>query len=74
MKTYDVLRQHYGDKQYLKGDIRQADPGEVKHLVDAGVLKEAKAKADKPAASKPEKADKVTANKAETASPKNKSE
>lgn len=64
MKTYDVLRQHYGDKQYLKGDTRQADPAEVKHLVDAGVLRE----------TKPEKADKSAANKAETASPKNKSE
>lgn len=62
MKTYDVLRQHTGDKPYKKGDTREANPGDVKHLVDAGVLQEVKAKAEKPAA-----------NKAEKAAPKNKS-
>lgn len=63
MKTYQVLRQHLGDKQYMPGDTRDANPSEVKHLVNAGVLTEAKAKAEK-----------ATANKAEAASPKNKSE
>lgn len=67
MKTFQVLRQHLGDKQYMPGDTREANPSDVKHLVDAGVLKEAKA----PAA-KAEKA--AAANKAETSSPKNKSE
>lgn len=71
MKTYDVLRQHYGDKQYFKGDQREANEADVKHLVDKGVLAEAKAKADKSVANKAEKA---PANKAETAPPKNKSE
>ncbi|MDX1127455.1 hypothetical protein GOL24_24665 [Sinorhizobium medicae] len=66
MKAYQVLRQHLGDKQYMPGDTREANPSDVKHLVDAGVLKEAKV-----AASKTEKA---PANKAEGASTKNKSE
>ncbi|MDW9588672.1 hypothetical protein GOA80_21885 [Sinorhizobium meliloti] len=67
MKTFKVLRQHLGDKQYMPGDTREANPSVVKHLVDAGVLKEAKA-----AAAKAEK--NPTANKAEGASTKNKSE
>lgn len=63
MKTYNVLRQHHGDKPYAKGDTREANPADVQHLVDAGVLREAKVKAEKPAA-----------NKAEKTAPKNKSE
>lgn len=59
---YKVIRQHYGDKQYMPNDTREANPSEVKHLVDAGVLEEAKAKAETPAS-----------NKAEKAAPKNKS-
>lgn len=35
---YDVLRQHFGDKAYAAGDIREADANEVAHLVRAGVL------------------------------------
>lgn len=62
MQTYNVIRQHYGDKQYMPGDTREANPSDVKHLVDAGVLKEAKAKAET-----------APANKAEKAAPKNKS-
>ena len=38
-KTYQVLRQHYGDKMYMSGDEREANEGDVKHLVDSGVLK-----------------------------------
>ncbi|MEY9196632.1 hypothetical protein ABIA16_001748 [Sinorhizobium fredii] len=66
MKTYQVLRQHLGDKMYMPGDpetgTREANPSDVKHLVDAGVLKEVKSKTEK-----------APANKAEAASPKNKS-
>lgn len=37
---YDVKREHFGDKFYKTGDIREADPMTVKHLVDKGVLVE----------------------------------
>lgn len=37
---YDVKREHYGDQFYKTGDIREADPITVKHLVDKGVLAE----------------------------------
>ena len=36
----DVKREHYGDQFYKTGDIREADPITVKHLVDKGVLTE----------------------------------
>lgn len=62
MKTYDVLRQHLGDKQYWAGETREANEADVKHLVEKGILKEAKGKAESPAA-----------NKAVKAAPKNKS-
>ncbi|MBB4402544.1 MULTISPECIES: hypothetical protein [Rhizobium/Agrobacterium group] len=62
MKTYEVLRQHFGDKMYMSGDTREAAQGEVQHLINNGVLRETKAKAA-PAPS----------NKAEKAAPKNKS-
>lgn len=41
MKTYKVLRQHIGDREYLPGDMRTAKPTDVAHLVKAGVLSEA---------------------------------
>lgn len=51
MAEYDVQREHYGDKYYVTGDTREANPAEVKHLVDKGVLvesvKEAKPKTTK---------------------------
>ncbi|NSL20561.1 hypothetical protein [Agrobacterium tumefaciens] len=62
MKTYDVLRQHLGDKMYMPGDIREVAPGDVQHLIDNGVLREAKAKSEP-----------TPSNKAEKAAPKNKS-
>ncbi|MBI1621496.1 hypothetical protein [Aquamicrobium zhengzhouense] len=62
MKTYTVLRQHYGDKQYMAGDTREANETDVKHLVTAGVLEEVGPKSEK-----------APANKAEKAAPKNKS-
>lgn len=37
-QKYTVLRQHTGDKDYLPGDVREADPSIVAHLVDRGVL------------------------------------
>lgn len=38
MTEYDVKREHYGDKYYQTGDKRTANPADVKHLVDKGVL------------------------------------
>ena len=40
MIEYDVKREHYGDKYYATGDKRTANPADVKHLVDKGVLVE----------------------------------
>lgn len=40
MTEYDVKREHYGDKYYQTGDKRIANPADVKHLVDKGVLVE----------------------------------
>jgi hypothetical protein len=38
MQKYTVLREHFGDKAYVKGDEREADANEVAHLVANGVL------------------------------------
>ena len=40
MAEYDVKREHYGDKYYQTGDKRTANPADVKHLIDKGVLVE----------------------------------
>lgn len=55
--TYNVLREHEGDRFYKTGETRDLDSAEAKQLVDLGVLA---------------KAEKAHANKAEPASPKNK--
>lgn len=39
MALYEVLRSHVGDVNYLQGGTREADPLEVSHLVESGVLK-----------------------------------
>lgn len=43
MKKFEVLETHLGDKLYKPGDpetgTRMAEPDEVRHLVDLGVLK-----------------------------------
>ena len=55
---YVVKRQHFGDKQYYAGDIREADPRDVAHLIKSGVLVEKNSnqtilnKAEKPAKNK----------------------
>lgn len=62
MKNYTVLRQHLGDKMYMPGDVRKAEPSDVTHLVKSGVLVEGDgAKAEKPTQNK---AAKPVANKA----------
>ena len=60
MPKYDVLRQHLGDKMYMPGDTREAAQGDVQHLINNGVL--AEAKADRKPANKAEPA---VANKAD---------
>lgn len=52
MTEYDVKREHFGDKYYATGDKRTANPVEVKHLVDKGVLVESN-KETKPKVTKP---------------------
>lgn len=53
---FKVLREHQGDKPYAKGDVREAQERDVKHLIKSGVLKKmaepAKNKADKPVQNK----------------------
>ena len=39
---YEVKREHFGDRSYVPGDVREAVPTDVEHLVRAGVLVEAK--------------------------------
>lgn len=38
MQEFKVLREHHGDKPYLRGDVRFADASEVAHLIRNGVL------------------------------------
>lgn len=55
---YEVRRQHFGDKMYYAGDIREAEPRDVTHLIKSGVLAEKNSnqtilnKAEKPAKNK----------------------
>ncbi len=54
---FQVMRQHFGDRMYEPGDTRDADEGDVLHLIINGVL----AKAEPTTANK---AEPKTANKA----------
>ncbi|PKM01088.1 MAG: hypothetical protein CVV19_00775 [Gammaproteobacteria bacterium HGW-Gammaproteobacteria-9] len=65
--TYDVKREHYGDKAYVTGDTRELDPNEAKRLIALGVLAE-----QKPAKAPESKAAKASSNKAMKAAPENK--
>lgn len=63
MKTFYVLEPHVdGTKTYLRGDKREADEHEVRHLVDLKTLSE----------TPPEKSEPAPANKAEGKAPANK--
>ncbi|MGN8113285.1 hypothetical protein [Labrys sp. 22185] len=57
---FTVKRQHQGDKFYMPGDEREADPADVAHLLRSGVLSKAKPapknKAEAPLANKGQKA------------------
>lgn len=43
MPIYEVKREHFGEKQYHRGDLREANEIDVKHLIEKGVLVERKA-------------------------------
>jgi hypothetical protein len=40
LAKYKVMREHLGDKFYLTGEQREANPVDVKHLVAKGILVE----------------------------------
>jgi len=63
MAEFFVLRQHYGDKMYLPGDVREASASDVAHLVKSGVLAEVASKAEQPPSNKAERAPKNKAAK-----------
>lgn len=65
MKTFEVKRQHLGDKMYMPGDTREAAPGDVQHLIDNGVLAEVKAERKPPNKSEPPVSNKNGATKAQ---------
>lgn len=77
--TYQVLREHLGDRNYAKGETRELNESDAKHLVESGVLapageaasETAKAKQDAVQAASP---DLVEQAKAERAAPQNKAE
>lgn len=52
---YHVLRRHIGDKLYEEGDEREADEGDVAHLVKNGVLQPSGQKAEPAVKNKAEK-------------------
>lgn len=60
---FQVIRQHFGDRQYMPGDTREANEVDVKHLIDAGVLRKVREKAESAA----------PMNKAERRAPRDKS-
>jgi hypothetical protein len=65
VKTFHVLREHHGDKEYRRGDTREISPSDAAQLVSLGVLAlEAPSKAQRGA----------PANKAESGAPSNKGE
>lgn len=68
MEKFEVIWPHLGDKKYERGDVREAHPATVSHLVKNGTLKPLDEKA-KPKA----KAKGKTVEKSQPA-PKNKAE
>lgn len=39
MAEFRVKFPHMGDRMYLEGETREADPLDVRHLVESGLLK-----------------------------------
>lgn len=69
MAKFLVMRKHIGDQDYFEGDIREANPADVTHLVASGVLV---AEIDSPVVLQQAKAEPSQLNKSEPA-PQNKS-
>lgn len=63
MMKFKVAREHYGDRYYRAGDVREANEGAVAHLLLAGVLEKMD---DAP----PNKALRVPSNKASAGAPR----
>ena len=68
MKKYQVMREHHGERFFRSGDLREAAPSDVAHLVARGVLaevggKSAPATENKVAAPVQNKAARVNAKK-----------
>ena len=70
MKTYVVLEQHYGDKQYWVGDKREMLEADAAHLIELGLIAEAESSEDD---NNPEP-EKKTSRKAKGNAPKNKAD
>lgn len=68
LNRYRVVREHYGDKSYAEGDIRDAAASDVAHLVPHVLELVGPAPDSEPA----EKAEADHQNKAEPAAPANK--
>jgi hypothetical protein len=66
MQEFKVLREHHGDKPYVRGDTRKADAQAVAHLVLNGVLADVNAEPQKQVPAKP------AATKAAKKAPENK--
>ena len=70
MKSYVVLEQHYGDKQYWVGDKREMLEADAAHLIELGLIAEAESSEDD---NNPEP-EKKTGRKAKGNAPKNKAD
>lgn len=70
MKTYVVLEQHYGDKQYWVGDKREMLEADAARLIGLGLIAEAESSEDE---NNPEP-EKKTGRKAKGNAPKNKAD
>ena len=70
MKSYVVLEQHYGDKQYWAGDKREMLEADAARLIELGLIAEAESSEDD---NNPEP-EKKTGRKAKGNAPKNKAD
>lgn len=52
MQKFKVKWDHIGDRAYKAGDVREANPNAVKHLVKSGILEPMDGKAQKKPATK----------------------
>lgn len=67
MKTYRVLEQHFGDKQYWPGDTRELLEADAADLLAMGLIGEGSGQDDEKAAKQAAKAEKAAKAAAEKA-------